>query len=347
MFLSKGEGKMSKTKKILIIASVAAVIVGIIIGICGLCAMDFDFTKLSNVRYETVTYPITKSFNNINIDISSEDVDFNFSETEKCEVTCLQDDDISYTVEVIDDTLTIKYNDTGKMHFVYFGFNFTNPKITISLPKKDYGSLYLKSGSGSINIPENFHFSNANVFSSSGEIYYFAETLNKLNIETSSGDFSIGNTKATNVIANAKSGDINIFSSEITSSIEVNATSGNITLSDITASNISAECNSGEQILKNVIAHENINAQTTSGDIDLINSDSHNICISSKSGDVYGSLLTEKIFMTDTQSGDVDIPSYNTLFGNGDNISFDNELPGKCEITTSSGDITIVVRTDY
>ena len=47
-------------------------------------------------------------------------------------------------------------------------------------------------------------------------------------------------------------------------------------------------------------------------------------------GDVKGSLLSEKIFIPTTDTGDVDVPK--TVTG------------GRCEITTDTGDIKITVK---
>lgn len=72
---------MNKTKKTLIILSIAAVCIGIIISICGLTAINFDFTRLNTVKYKTNFYSFSENIDNINIDISSADIDFKVSET--------------------------------------------------------------------------------------------------------------------------------------------------------------------------------------------------------------------------------------------------------------------------
>ena len=52
--------------------------------------------------------------------------------------------------------------------------------------------------------------------------------------------------------------------------------------------------------------------------------------VNTSTGDVNGTLLSEKIFITDTSTGRVSVPK--TTSG------------GKCEITTSTGDINIGIK---
>lgn len=320
---------MNKTKRILIIISVAAVILGCIIGTCGLAAIDFDFTKLNTVNYSTNIYTFEEDFNNINIYASSANISFKLSNDNKCNVEIIDDEKISYNTNVQNNTLNIEYNDDENFHFFYFGINFSSPKITVSLPKRDYEKLNIKSSSGSINIPDNFIFSNADIISTSGDITYFADTSYDLIAKSTSGDVSIENIHSQNINASSTSGDINIFSSNISDHLEANSTSGDVFLSDISSFSISAECISGDVMLKNVMTADDINAETTSGDIDIINSDANNLYLSSTSGDISGSLISDKIFITDTNSGDIVVPSFI------DN----NKSLGVCKINTTSGDI--------
>ena len=66
------------------------------------------------------------------------------------------------------------------------------------------------------------------------------------------------------------------------------------------------------------------------GDIDLEDCDADEIFIVTDTGDVKGTLLSEKVFITKTDTGDVNVP--NSISG------------GRCEITTDTGDINISLR---
>ena len=58
-------------------------------------------------------------------------------------------------------------------------------------------------------------------------------------------------------------------------------------------------------------------------------SDAAELFVKTDTGDVTGSLLTDKIFITQTNTGDVDVP--------------DTAAGGRCEIRTNTGDIEIKI----
>lgn len=329
MPFKKGESKMSKNKIILIIVSVAAVILGAIVGICGLAAIDFDLTKLNTSKYKTSTYSFAENFNDINIDVGSANIEFKPSKTDICEVECYDDEKVKYDVNVTNDTLNIKY-ENSKSWNIYFGINFSGPRITISLPEKDYNSLYILARSSDVNVPNNLSFLNSDVETSSGEISYFADTKENLNLKSNSGDITAENVYPENFNAETTSGEISVLSSTVINNFMLESNSGDISLNDVNAFNINAESNSGEIRLINTVASGSITAKATSGDIDLMRSDAEEIHISTSSGEVSGSLLSDKTFVTDTNSGDVNVP----VFSGSDNV---------CEIKTNSGDIDMTV----
>ena len=67
----------------------------------------------------------------------------------------------------------------------------------------------------------------------------------------------------------------------------------------------------------------------STGDIRFDNSDATEIFVETDTGNVTGSLLTDKVFITQTDTGNVNVPK--TVTG------------GRCEITTDTGNIKIIV----
>ena len=65
----------------------------------------------------------------------------------------------------------------------------------------------------------------------------------------------------------------------------------------------------------------------STGDVELNACDAGGLSLKTTTGDVTGTLLSEKVFITDTSTGDVSVPK--TTSG------------GKCEISTTTGDIRI------
>ena len=112
-------------------------------------------------------------------------------------------------------------------------------------------------------------------------------------------------------------------------SVTFSLATGDITLSRLSCRNMTAEVSTGDVELKNVIASEKISIETSTGDVELDSCDGGEIVIETSTGDVEGSLLTGKEFIAETSTGDVEVPK--------------NSAGGRCEITTSTGDIEITV----
>ena len=79
--------------------------------------------------------------------------------------------------------------------------------------------------------------------------------------------------------------------------------------------------------LINVASQGKFNIKNDTGDVKLENSDAGDILIETGSGNVIGTLLSEKVFITETDTGDISVPK--TITG------------GRCEIKTDTGNIKI------
>lgn len=69
--------------------------------------------------------------------------------------------------------------------------------------------------------------------------------------------------------------------------------------------------------------------ESDTGEVNFEKSDATSIVVRTDTGDVTGTLLSEKVFLTETETGNTDVPK--TTAG------------GTCEITTSTGDIEIEI----
>ena len=104
-----------------------------------------------------------------------------------------------------------------------------------------------------------------------------------------------------------------------------------VEISDVSVSgNLHSDGDTGGLILTNVLVSGELRLEQNTGDIKLNGCDAGTIFIETDTGDVRGTLLSDKIFLTKTDSGEVDVPR--TITG------------GRCEITTDTGDIKIEVR---
>lgn len=319
---------MRKAKKIALIIALACVAAGTAISLGALTAIGFDVSRLNTMKFENNTYQVEESFSNIRIEGAECDVRLLPSRSGACTVVCSEAKNIYHTVAVDSDTLKITRTDNRKW-FECMGIYWGEMSVTVYLPERVYGDLFIRSVSGDITVPDDFTFSRAEVHSTSGEIDYAAATDHRLTLKTTSGDLTVSGLTAGALDMCSTSGEVTIRSAEIRGDLAVETVSGEIELERVNVQTMSARSTSGEVELTGVIAAGRLEIETVSGEIGLEHSDAETLWIKSTSGDVSGSLLSEKRFTTHTTSGTVNVP--NTPSPNA----------GTCEITTTSGNIRL------
>lgn len=128
------------------------------------------------------------------------------------------------------------------------------------------------------------------------------------------------------IVVKESTGDIS-FSKLFANTIDITLSTGDVFLRDISCKTLTSTANTGEIELENVIALEKINIKRSTGDVEFTDCDAAEIFVDTDTGDVEGSLLSPKVFITQTSTGKIDVPK--TTAG------------GRCEITTDTGDIKI------
>lgn len=112
--------------------------------------------------------------------------------------------------------------------------------------------------------------------------------------------------------------------------LSVKSNTGDTFVEQVSAKIIHIEGTTGNVSLKNVIAKEKISIKIGTGDVIFDASDAQDISVKTSTGNVKGTLLSDKIYLVETNTGKIDVPKTTT--------------GGVCEITTSTGDIKIRVK---
>jgi DUF4097 and DUF4098 domain-containing protein YvlB len=81
--------------------------------------------------------------------------------------------------------------------------------------------------------------------------------------------------------------------------------------------------------MKNLTAKEKLSIERSTGDVIFEGCDAGEIYVKTDTGDVKGTLLSEKVFLTDTDTGKISVPK--TITG------------GRCEVSTDTGDIELSI----
>ena len=238
-------------------------------------------------------------------------------------VQCVESATLKYKVWQNGETLHVERERAGRWSL--FRASLKEDYIHIYLPDRDYESLWIKSSSGGIGIPEGFRFDNAIITASSGGVTFAADATSELNIRTSSGGVAVKNASPESLFVSASSGGVALSDMD-PGSVSLNLTSGSLKLESIRCGgDLSAEDNSGSIRFSDVIADGTMTLECTSGSIKLEDCDAAELRIQCVSGSVSGHLLTPKTYIARSVSGSVRVPP--------------DSGGGICNVNTTSGSI--------
>ena len=309
---------MSKTKKVWIIVAVCCVVVGLALSVLAFAKMGFRISGLNTTTLTTNMYYADEPFSNIEIKDVESDILLLSSQDGTCHVECTESDAIKHQVYVIGDTLTVERTDTRKW-YERIGFFWGDMCIKVYLPEKVYEKLDVTSVSGDICVSDDyadFIFGEAVFHTTSGAILFDNVAQNGLSAQTVSGDICVLNVHGP--------------------AVDLKSTSGDIRLSDIQSDALTIKTTSGDiRLGTHVLISGPLTIDTTSGDMQLDACDAESLRLDSVSGDIVGTLLSEKHFTVHTTSGDVHVDDTPTA-------------RQTCQVSTTSGDVHIMIegRTD-
>ena len=317
-----------KTTIWLITAAVLVLIGGMILG--GLMSkLNWNFRKLSTSKYETNRYEINEKFSNISVETDTAEVIFAVSNDGKCKVECYEEERSKHRVTVAGDTLVIGLIDE-RSWYNYIGINFGSPKITVYLPEGEYATLSIREDTGDVEIPKDFAFKDVDISLRTGDVDLCASASGPIKIKGSTGDICVENISAGSLELSVSTGKVIASGVKCEGDVTVGVSTGKAYLTDIKCQNVISRGSTGDISLDHVIAAEKFSVERSTGDVKFTDCDAAEIYVETDTGKVTGSLLTDKVFITRTDTGTVDVPR--TVTG------------GRCEITTDTGNIKITVK---
>ena len=317
-----------KTKAWLVIAA-SLVVIGLILVAVAMFAYAWDFTELSTEKYETNTHTINETFRNIAMYTDTADIRFVLSDGGACTVECYEEEKDGHLVFVQEDTLVIKAEDEKEWDD-YVGIHFGTPKITVYLPKADYTALSIEESTGDIEIPGEFRFENADIALSTGDVQFCASVSGLAKIKTTTGNIQVESISAGTLDLCVSTGRITASNVACEGDVCVCVSTGKTALNDLSCKNLTSSGSTGDIALKCVIVTEKMTISRSTGDVKFEGTDAGEIFIETDTGDVTGSLLTEKVVIAQTNTGSVDVPQ--------------SVAGGSCEIFTNTGDISVTIQ---
>lgn len=319
---------MKKQIKVWLIVALALILIGGLIFVGVMTVLKWDFRKLSTVKYETNEYIIQEAFENITICTNTANIKILPSGNGECRVVCFEPVKFNHKTHVGGNTLNIS-KEGKKRWYDYIGVDFNCPTITIYLPETDYSALILKSSTGDVEISENYTFENIDIITSTGSITNYASAKDAVKLKTSTGAISVYDIKTGSLEMTVTTGKVTATDVVCQGDMRVKVSTGDTTLNDITCGNLMTTGDTGDLTMTNVITNGKFDIVRTTGDIKFERCDASELFVKTDTGSVTGTLLCEKVFIVETDTGNINVPK--TVTG------------GKCEISTDTGNINISI----
>lgn len=315
---------MSRSVKKWLIIAASLVILGCVVFASAMTVAGWDFASLSTVYYVKSEYQITEAYKNISINTNIADV--KLVPSDKNAVECYEQNNIKYSVKVVEDTLAIQVIDTRRW-YEYLDFGIDSSKITVFIPAGEYGKLWVKNDTGDVTVPSEFSFENIEISGNTGDVECYASASGDVKIRLDTGDIKVKNITAHSLVANVTTGEVK--ATDVTcKSFKSKGETGEIKLENVKADEVlEIERDTGDVVL-NGCESARISIETDTGDVGLNGCDGDEIYIETDTGVVNGTLRSDKIFNVSTDTGNKNVPD-----------SVDGG--GKCVIKTDTGDITI------
>ena len=158
---------------------------------------------------------------------------------------------------------------------------------------------------------------------------YCVVSADGIKIKTSTGRISVESVSAKLLDLSASTGDITVSNAVCEGGVTVNVSTGKTMLTAVSCKSVLSNGSTGNIFLSGVIVADTITIKRSTGGITFEKSDASEIFVKTDTGDVKGTLLSDKVFITKTDTGRIRVP--------------DSVTGGRCEITTDTGDIHIEV----
>ncbi len=324
---------MKKSVTIWLIAAAALIVIGGLL-IAGVMAGNhWDFTALGHPvvkDLETRTFDIREDFSAVAVRSDTSDLTFLPSEDGNCSVVFCVPSHTQCSAAVRDGTLTIEEKDGGKWYENISLFSVGSSSITVYLPKAEYAALTIEDDTGDVMIPSAFTFETVDVSSDTGDVASDASASGAVRIKTDTGHILMNGVSVGELTLSVTTGRVELRSVACEGDVRLSVTTGKAVLTDVSCRSFASGGDTGNISMENLIAAEGSTIERSAGDVTFEACDAAELLVTTDTGDVTGTLRSEKAFLTKTDTGRVEVPQLTA--------------GGKCQITTDTGDIRLSVR---
>ena len=312
-----------------IIAATALLLTGGLLFVGVMAMAKWDFTKVSTTKYEINEHKITETYREVSLQVTDGNVTLLPSEDGETRVVCHDQKRVKHVALVENGSLIVKAEDTRRWYDYISFFSFGAPSVTVYLPAGAYGDLSVTGNVGDVTVPSDFSFESVKVTVRTGDVRLSASTTGAMGLKTDTGRIFVENVTAGDMTLSTTTGGVTLMGVDCLGSVTVTVSTGVARLTDVSCKSLVSEGGTGDLHLKNVVAEEAFSLTRGTGDVTFDGCDAAVLAVKTTTGDVKGSLLSEKVFLVTTSTGKKEVPE--TVTG------------GRCKITTSTGNVRITL----
>ena len=316
-------------KKILLVFALVLCAVGAAIFLFALSQVGWNFSRLFRVEYTDLTHVIDPDFEKIQIDVGTANVEFIASRDGEVSVFLHQRDKVEYTVNEKNGVITISENNTMEWYDHIFSVSFDTPRIVVSLPSGEYGSLAAATRTGDVTLGRDLTFSGIEISQSTGNTRLYSSSVGDVKIDTGTGNLLVEGVTLPSLDVSVTTGNVTISSLDAVGDVSVRSSTGNVDITDLSSDGLTVNGGTGYASLCRAVARTALTVELSTGEVRLADSDSALVRITTSTGSVRGNLLTGKTFVAKSGTGTVNVP--------------EDSGQNRCEITTGTGSIDISV----
>ncbi len=282
----------------------------ITISLVGVLVVCFIIGTISSLNLmdtsEINTHMIENSYIDIEIDVVTSDINILLATDNENKIVCKENKKVYIEANVKDNKLII--NQIDKRNLFERLFNFTEFTFDLYLTVDSFNLLNIDCTTSDINIEEGFNFNDVLINDVTGDIIFKSNVANDINIENTTGDIIFKNSK-------------------INGNLKIETTTGDIKLENVSCNNLNIIVETGKSILNKTVLTGDLNIDGGTGDVKFDSFDANNINIKLTTGDVRGTILSNKIFKVKSTTGDIEVPNI--------------QSGGNCIINVTTGDVII------
>ena len=322
---------MKRSTKLWLLAAAALVALGMLAFVCVMTLNHWDFAALgSPVVNELVTrtVPIGEDFRDISVSSDTADISFLPSADGKCSVVFCVPSDAQASAAVRSGTLCIEVTDAEGSWLDRFSlFTAGSSSIAVYLPKAEYAALTVDEHTGEITLPEDFSFESVRIAASTGDVSCCASASGSVQIETDTGMIDVENVSVGALALSVTTGRVELHGVDCAGDLGLTVTTGKALLADVACKSFASAGSTGDITMENVTVEALLSIERSTGDVRFARCDAGELSVTTDTGDVTGTLHTEKLFLTKSDTGRIEVPE--TTSG------------GTCRITTGTGNIQL------